>query len=67
MKKTKRNNFFIIRFPNGEEALVKCAGWAGLIPYVDYLNKDFEENTIAIAISRLEAIKFILKGKLFSC
>ena len=67
MKKTKRNNFFIIRFPNGEEALVKCAGWAGLNSYVGYLNKDFDEDTVAIVISRLEALKFILKGKLFSC
>ena len=67
MKKSKCNNYFIIRFPNGEEALVKCAGWAGLISYTNYLKEEFEEDTSVIAISRLEVIKFILKGKLFSC
>ena len=67
MKKTKRNNYFIIKFPSGEEALVKSTGWAGLVPYTNYLKEEFEEGTVAINISRLEALKFILKGKLFSC
>ena len=67
MKKTKRNNFFIIKFPNGEETLVKCAGWTGMIPYTNYLKEEFEEGTFVIAISRFEAFKFIMKGKLFSC
>jgi hypothetical protein len=67
LKKAKRDNYFIIRFPNGKEALVKCNGWAGLIPYTNYLKEEFEEDTFVIAISRLEALKFILKGKLFSC
>ena len=67
MKKAKRDNYFIIRFPNGKEALVKCNGWFGLFPYTNYLKEEFEEDTVAIAISRWEAFKFLLKGKLFSC
>ncbi len=53
-------------FPDGNQILVKSDNsWSGLIPYIKYLKEDYEEGTIAIAIKRWEAIKFLLKGRVF--
>jgi hypothetical protein len=66
MKKYNRKQFFIIMFPNGGQVLVKSTNsWTGLIPYTSYVKEEFEENTVAIPISWWEAIKFILKGRVF--
>lgn len=62
---TKAKDFFIILFPTGEQVLLKCKSWHGLIPYVKYFNDKYEENTIIVSISWWEAFKFILKGRVF--
>jgi hypothetical protein len=65
-KGRKKYAFFIIMFPDGEQVLVKSEkSWTGLIPYTKYLKEKFEESTFIIAISWWEAIKFILKGRVF--
>lgn len=65
-KKRKFPQFFIIMFPNGEQVLVKSDNsWAGLIPYTNYVKDKFDEDTIVIAIRWWEALKFILKGRVF--
>lgn len=66
-KSYKKHAFFIIIFPDGEQALIKGEkSWASLIPYTKYLKEDFEEGTFIVAISWLEAIKFVLKGQVFN-
>ena len=65
-KKCKFSQFFIIMFPDGNQILVKSTkSWSGLIPYTKYLKEDYEEDTKAIVITWWEAIKFILKGRVF--
>lgn len=65
-KKYKFPQFFIIMFPDGNQILVKSnKSWSGLIPYTKYLKEDYAEDTKAIVISWWEAIKFILKGRVF--
>ena len=64
-KNKKAKDFFIIRFPNGAEALIKVRGWNGCTAYVNYVKDEFDTDTILISISRWEAIKFILKGCVF--
>lgn len=66
-KKGKFQQFFIIMFPDGEQVLVKSERyWTGLIPYTKYIKEEFEEDTFAIAISWWEAIKFIVRGRVFN-
>lgn len=63
----KKCAFFIIMFPTGEQVLVKSQkSWTGLIPYTEYIKEEFEEDTFAIAISWWEAIKFIVRGRVFN-
>jgi hypothetical protein len=53
-------------FPNGEQVLVRSNNsWTGLIPYTEYVKDKFDENTVVIAINYFEAIKFLLKGRVF--
>jgi hypothetical protein len=53
-------------FPDGNQILVKSSSsWSGLIPYTKYLKEDYEEDTKAIVIKWCEAIKFLLKGRVF--
>jgi hypothetical protein len=65
-RKKPRKQFFIIKFPDGNEALVKDYGWVGLIPYAQYFKPQYEEEIVLVAVNWFEAIKFILKGKLFN-
>lgn len=60
----KKNKFYIVKFPKGEQVLVKSS-WSGLIPYADYLKDEFTVNTLIIPINRFEVIRFILKGSVF--
>lgn len=65
-KSPKFPKFFIIMFPKGEQVLVKSNNsWAGLIPYTNYVKDKFDDDTIIIAIRWWEAIKFVLKGRVF--
>lgn len=62
----KKPQYFIIKFPNGAEALIKCPnGWIGLDNYIKYFKDEYDDNTVAIAISKWEARKFARKGELF--
>ena len=63
----KRKTYFLIKFPNGAEALVKVDGWKGCDAYTNYIKDEFDENTYLVAITRWEAFKFFLKGRLFTC
>lgn len=65
-KSPKRPIFFIIRYPNGTEALVKASGWSGMIPYTEYVKDEYGDNILIIAIKASEAIKFVMKGRIFS-
>ena len=66
MKKViKKPKYFIIKFPNGAESLVKVKGWIGLNKYLKYFRDEYEETIFAIAITKIEAIKYILNGELF--
>jgi hypothetical protein len=65
-RKKPRKTFFIVKFPGGEEALIKCSSWAGLVPYTKYFNTEYEEKIALVAINWLEAIEFLLKGKIFN-
>ena len=69
MKKkiVKKPEYFIIMFPNGAEALIKVKGWAGCNAYINYVKDEYDANTIIISISKWEAFKFFLRGKLFLC
>ena len=67
-KVIKRCRYFIIKFPNGAESLIRSSnGWAGLNDYVKYFKDEYNDNILAVAISKSEAFKFALKGKLFTC
>lgn len=66
MKKLiKKPEYFIIKFPNGREALIKVKGWYGCTEYTEYVKEEHCEKTILISITRWEAFKFFLKGQLF--
>ena len=66
MKKViKKPKYFIIKFPNGAEALIKVKGWYGANVYANYIKDECDENTFLISISKWEAFKFFLKGELF--
>ena len=63
----KKHQYFILKFPNFAEALIKCPnGWIGLNNYVKYFKDEYDENIVAIAISKREARKFTRKGLLFN-
>ena len=64
-KLIKKPEYFIIMFPNGAEALVKIKGWAGCNDYVNFIKDEYDADTVFISISKWEAFKFFLKGKLF--
>ena len=66
-KLIKKPKYFIIKFPNGAEALIKCPnGWIGLNDYIKYFKDEYDDNIVAIAISKWEARKFVRKGVLFN-
>ena len=64
-KSVKKPKYFIIKLPNTSEALVKVNGWMGLKDYIKYFKDEYDDNIIAISITKWEAFKFFLKGKLF--
>lgn len=67
MKKIiKKHQYFIIKFPNGVEALIRCKGWAGVNDYVKYFKDEYDENTLLVSISKREARKFVRNGVLFN-
>ena len=66
-KVIKKPKYFVIKFPNGAESLVKAKGWTGCNAYIKYIKDEYDENTVFISITRWEAFKFFLKGRLFSC
>jgi hypothetical protein len=47
------------------EALVKVNGWIGLNDYIKYFKDEYDDNILAVSITKWEAFKFFLKGKLF--
>ena len=66
-KRIKKPQYFIIKFPNGAEALIKCPnGWLGLNAYINYFKDEYDDNILAVAISKREARKFVRKGALFN-
>jgi hypothetical protein len=65
-KSPKRPIFFIIKYPNGTEALVKANSWSGMIPYTEYVKDEYGDDILIIAIRAREAIKFVMKGKIFN-
>lgn len=66
-KSIKKPQYFIIKFPNFAEALIKCPnGWIGLNDYIKYFKDEYDDNIVAIAISKREARKFVRKGVLFN-
>ena len=67
-KVINRCKYFIIKFPNGIEALIKCDnGWIGVTDYIKYFKDEYNEDIVAISITKSEAFKFVLKGRLFTC
>jgi hypothetical protein len=65
-KHINKPQYFIIKFPNFAESLIKCPnGWIGLNDYIKYFKDEYDDNIIAIAISKREARKFVRKGELF--
>jgi hypothetical protein len=70
MKKTnkktiKKPEYFILKFPNMSEALIKVNGWYGCTAYTEFIKEEYYDQTVAVSISRREAFKFFLKGRLF--
>lgn len=66
-KKIKKPQYFIIKFPNWTEALIRCpSGWIGLNDYVKYFKDEYDADIVAISISKREARKFVRKGVLFN-
>jgi hypothetical protein len=61
----KKPEYFIIKFPNGAEALIKVKGWHGCNDYADYIKDEYADHSVIVSISKWEAFKFFLKGKLF--
>ena len=67
-KVIKRCKYFIIKFPNGIETLIKCDnGWIGVTDYIKYFKDKYDEDIVVISITKSEAFKFVLKGRLFTC
>ncbi len=67
-RRTKKHRYFIIKFPNGVESLIKCNnGWAGLNKYIKYFKDEYDDPIVVVAISKSEARKFTRKGVLFTC
>jgi len=65
-KVMKKHQYFIIKFPNGVEAVIKSLnGWGGLNSYVKYFKDEYDDNIVVIAISKREARKFVRTGVLF--
>lgn len=64
-KLIKKPQYFIIKFPNAAEVLIKIDGWYGCTAYTNYIKDEYDEDTVLISISKWEAFKFFLKGKLF--
>jgi hypothetical protein len=62
----KKPEYFIIKFPNGAEALIKVNGWQGCNAYAKYIKDEYDANTVLVSISKWEAFKFFLKGELFN-
>lgn len=66
-KVIKKHQYFIIKFPNGVEAVIKCPnGWVGVTRYIKYFKDEYDDNILVIAISKSEASKFVRKGSLFN-
>lgn len=65
-KSPKNPKYFIVVYPNGVQALIKCKSWHGLIPYTKYIKEEFEDDTIFVAIRWHEAVKYIFTGKVFN-
>lgn len=66
-KSPKKKAYFIIRLPNGAEVLIKTRGWYGLTNYISYFKEEYESDIVAISIKWWEALKYVLKGKVFPC
>ena len=64
-KLIKKPKYFIIKFPNMHEALIKVNGWYGCNDYIKYIKEEYCDQTVVISISKFEAFKFFLKGRLF--
>lgn len=64
-KSPKNARYFIVKFPNGKEGLIRCSGWKGLMHYTDYLDSQYAETTFAISVTWWEAIKYVLRGRVF--
>ena len=63
----KKPKHFIIKFPNGVEAMIKCPnGWTGVNGYIKYFKDEYDDNIVFISISKREARKFTRKGVLFN-
>ena len=64
-KVIKKPRYFIVMYPNGAQALIKCDNWKGLIPYSKFVRDEWADETMLIAIRWHEAVKYLLKGKVF--
>ena len=64
-KLIKKPEYFIIKFPNGAEALIKVKGWAGCTDYINYVKDEYDADTVLISINKWEAFRFFLKGNVF--
>ena len=66
-KLIKRPRYFIIKLPNGAEALIRRNnGWIGLKDYIKYFKDEYDEDIMVVSITKSEAFKFFLKGELFN-
>ena len=46
-KSVKKPQYFIIKFPNFAEALIKCPnGWIGLNDYIKYFKDEYDDNML---------------------
>lgn len=63
----KKPQHFIIKFPNGVEAMIKCPnGWTGVNGYLKYFKDEYGDNIVFISINKRETRKFTRKGVLFN-
>lgn len=65
-KSPLRYKYFIIRFSNGEEALVTSNDWYGLTPFTKYLKEEYCDDSVFVAIRWWEAVKFLFRGRVFN-
>ena len=64
MKKSKKFKHFVIKFPNGTEALISTNnGWVSLIDVVKYFKEEHGDNIIIRPVSFMYAFKFAIGGK----